>query len=796
MTARRRPAVPPEAMVAARETSAGSSAPTCSASGTEDGPPLTRASLRAMRDARHALQVPPVPRHFRSDIEGMRAIAVVAVMLWHAGVLVLPGGFVGVDVFFVVSGFLMTALLLEEARARGRIDVGRFYARRARRLLPAALTALVGTAVLSLLFVPRTRWADIGGDVLASAAYVVNWRLSSRSVHYLDLQRAPSPVQHYWSLAVEEQFYILWPLLLQLVLVAARGRAPHFRLWSWTLTLALFASSVWLSSWWTQTNPSQAYFVTPTRVHELMLGALVALGAHRWPQLPRLFAAMVGWIGLSMILLALVLIDAGTPFPGIATLLPTTGTALVLIAGFAAGALGPERLLRARPLQWTGRISYSLYLWHWPFVAVAASLVQVGHGGPDHLPTGWGLLAVLLSAVPAWLSFRYVEEPVRVHGRVLARRLSHGLVTQRTLRLGANCTLAGVLVGLLLMVAAPDTGTGGPVAWRTPVIVDELRAPVGAGTLAAPTVQARAGTAGSDGGVRLGQVAAAAPAEQVPIPKELGTLAVPLEQVSDDLPVEEPEDCFVGLRGTTVEVCRAGDPDGTVTVALTGDSHAAMWITALDEIGRERGWRILALTKSSCPPAPGITVPLSGQPGGYRQCHDYQDEVGPRLVELDPDVVLLSSARYGQVNRQELAGAMAARVDALRAAGIVPGLVRDVPRPPFDVPECLVSNREDVPRCAFPREQAVADSGTGQDELVRLRPALPVVDLTDAVCPGETCSPVVGDVVVWRDSNHLSATYVRSLRDRVEEQVVPIVARAAVADGGRRALLHGQKLGG
>ncbi|MFB9731621.1 acyltransferase family protein [Ornithinimicrobium kibberense] len=773
----------------------------------------TRARLRAMRAYRHALRVPPVPRDFRADIEGMRAIAVIAVMLWHAGVTLLPGGFVGVDVFFVVSGFLMTALLLEEARARGRVDLGRFYARRARRLLPAALTALVGTALLTLAFIPRTRWGEIGGDLVASAAYLVNWRLADRSVDYLDLERAPTPVQHYWSLAVEEQFYILWPILLLLVLLVAHGRARVFTTWVWALTAVLLLGSLGLSWWWTQAHPSQAYFVTFTRVHELMLGAVVALGAAAWPRLPRLVAAAVGWLGLGMIVAAFFVIDLATPFPGTWALLPTGGTALVILAGAAAGGWGPERLLRARPLQWVGRISYSLYLWHWPFVAAAASLAGVGTGGPDALPVSWGLVAVLVSVVPAWLSFRYVEEPVRVRGRVLARHVPPGVVTQRGLRLGLNCSLAGVLLGMTVVALGPTSLTPGTVAWRTPQVVDDVRAPVGAGTLPeagggaagrqgalASAVLGAAGWGGDgdgDGGAATTDAEATATAAPVQpeIPDELPTLAVPLEQVADDRPVMEPEGCFVGIAGSDPGVCRAGDPDGEVTIALNGDSHAGMWITALDEIGRDRGWRIVSLTKSSCPPAPGVEVERPGQRGGtYDQCTAYQAGVDERLAELDPDVVLLSSAAY-DVPPDELAAAMARRVDSLREAGAVVGMVRDVPRVPFDMPECLLDNPGEASNCAFPREEGLVRSGVGQDELAALRPGMPVLEFNDAVCPGPVCSPVLGGVVVWRDSNHLSATYVRSLRDLVEEQVTPLVEASRLPEPARTVLLEGTRLG-
>ena len=782
-------------------------------------PPLTRRRHLALQAARHALRVPPVPRHFRADIEGLRALAVLGVLLWHAGVAWFPGGFAGVDVFFVVSGFLMSSLLLEEARERGRIDIGRFYARRARRLLPAALTALVGTAVLTLLFLPRSRWAEIGGDLLSSATFVINWRLAGRSVDYLDMERAPSPLQHYWSLAVEEQFYLVWPIVLLLILLVAKGRARVFTRVSWATTLGLFAGSLWLSWWWTQQDPS-AYFVTPTRIFELMLGGLVALGARAWPSIPRALAALVGWVGLGMVTASLFVITSATLFPGTWALLPTVGTALVLIAGPAAGSWGPVAVLRHVLLQWVGRLSYSLYLWHWPFVAVAADLAGVGRGGPDALPVQWGLLAVLISVVPAWLSFRYIEDPIRRHGRVLAGQLPPPVVTWRTLRLGVNCILAGALLGVVLLAAAPSSVTRADAQWRTPAVVDELREPVGAGTLqpgdglpSAPGGDAGAtGAPGDDAEVTgappardpqevaaqgaLASVALGEPLPQVEIPRSIGDLAVPLEQVPDDRPVLRPEGCFVSLTGTEVGICEAGDPEGEVTIALIGDSHAGMWTTALDEIGRDRGWRVVTMTKSSCPPALDLVVRRSGQAGDYAQCSRWQEGLTEALEQQQPDLVLLSSASYGRTGASAVAEGLAARVDQVAAMGSLPVLIRDVPRAPFDVPACLAQHEEDVPRCAFDRAEGLAQAGTGHVELQQAMPQLAVLDFTDATCPGRTCSPVVGGVVVWRDSNHLSATYIRSLRDVVEERVAPLVALARIGDSASTSLERGSELGG
>ncbi|HEV6955624.1 MAG TPA: acyltransferase, partial [Promicromonospora sp.] len=207
---------------------------------------------------------------FRPDIEGLRAVAIGLVLLYHGGLDQLTGGFVGVDVFFVISGFLITGLLIRELEKSGRISLPRFYARRAKRLLPATALVLVVTAVLTWLTVSVIEWRTFGLDIVSAAAYVVNWRLAARSVDYLAEDVGVSPVQHFWSLAVEEQFYIVWPLLLVVIAWWVRRRATarlRAVMTAGILLIAVpsFAYSIYL----TQANPSAAFFVTPTRLWEM-----------------------------------------------------------------------------------------------------------------------------------------------------------------------------------------------------------------------------------------------------------------------------------------------------------------------------------------------------------------------------------------------------------------------------------------------------------------------------------------------------------------------------------------------
>jgi peptidoglycan/LPS O-acetylase OafA/YrhL len=282
----------------------------------------------------------------RREIQALRGVAVLVVVVFHLWPGVLPGGFVGVDVFFVISGFLITGQLWREARRCGRVSLSGFWARRAKRILPAALVVLAFCTFATKAIVPETQWDQFFGEIAASTAYVENWHLAGAAVDYQALDDAPSPVRHFWSLSVEEQFYLVWPLLIGLaVLAGGRRRIP---LVLGGVTLASLAWSIHK----TGSDPAAAYFVTPTRAWEFGVGGLLALAPVRAP------SRGLSLAGLAAIGASVVAFDAGTAFPGVAALLPVAGAAAVI-----AGAT-----LALRPLERLGDISYSVYLWHWPLI--------------------------------------------------------------------------------------------------------------------------------------------------------------------------------------------------------------------------------------------------------------------------------------------------------------------------------------------------------------------------------------------------------------------------------------------
>ncbi|MFK3985108.1 SGNH hydrolase domain-containing protein [Micromonospora sp. NPDC050397] len=699
---------------------------------------------------------------FRADIEGLRGVAVLLVLLGHAGLPLLPGGFVGVDVFFVISGFLITGLLLGELRRTGRISLAHFYARRARRLLPAAGVVIVASLLLTYLFLPRIRWSDTIGDALASTLYAMNWRLAERSADYLRADQAPSILQHYWSLAVEEQFYLLWPLLL-VAAVWLGWRAPgrHVRRSVGGRALVALALLAVASLAWSihlgQADPTRAYVVTTTRIWELALGGgLAVLGPHLH-RLPRTVVAVTGWAGLAAILLAATLLGPEVNgWPGYLALLPTLGTAAVIAAGVGtvgagAGAgvgvagwrAGPASLLGWRPIRAAGAVSYSWYLWHWPLLVVATA--RFGPLGPA---TGVGI--VLASVVPAVLTCRLVENPVRRSAARPAYALRVGLA--------ATCLplLAGM--GLLLVLRSPaptPAGTAAPDA--------------GASATGAPAPPLGAAVLGPE----PRDDPAGAPVDHVP-----SITPDPLV-ARDDVPDAYRDDCVAQASEASLRTCVYGDREAKVEVVLAGDSHAAHWLPAVQVVAAERGWRLVTCLKAMCPfqVAP---ITLHGRP--YESCTEWNRRLRTALAGADRPALLIVSGvtqiplvdgvlpRPGRATAQAQTEALAQTWSEVAGTGLPLVVLRDTPAFRVDVAECVSANRRALTRCASLREAALA-GGLPQERAATGLAGVHLVDLNDAICPTSSCAPVIGGTLVYRDSHHLTAAYARSLAPRLHQHL-------------------------
>lgn len=370
----------------------------------------------------------------RPEIQALRALAVGAVVLHHGWPAVAPAGYMGVDVFFVVSGFLITALLLRESARTGRISLRDFYVRRARRILPAAMAVLVVVTVLTSLVVPRSEWRAYFREVIASALYFENWLLAADSQDPARDDLASTPVQHFWSLSVEEQFYLAWPLLIiaAIAFAARRARDPRRALLVvlGTATVASFAWNVAL----TAQDHNLAYFSTFTRVWEFGVGGILAILAPEVRPGRERTRAVTGWLGLVLIAVPIATFRTPEVFPGLVALVPVAGALAVIWAGMPAAPWSPARVTGLPPVQWTGDISYSLYLWHWPIFM----FVPFFTGVPS--PPWLMVLLVVASFAVAAASKRWIEDPARFGGVRSRCRRSSSEARSRRRRSARPCT--------------------------------------------------------------------------------------------------------------------------------------------------------------------------------------------------------------------------------------------------------------------------------------------------------------------------------------------------------------------
>ncbi len=680
---------------------------------------------------------------YRRDIDGLRAVAVVLVVSFHAGIGLVPGGFVGVDVFFVISGFLITGLLVDELDRTGSVSLGGFYARRVRRLLPLSALVLAATAIASALILPPLAHASVADDIRSAALWVSNWHFAAGSTQYM-ADTAQSPVLHYWTLSLEEQFYVVWPLVILLVVRSASHWSPMARRRLGTALAAVLGGSLMASLLLTTSAGPWAYFGLQTRAWELAAGAAISLAVARFAEMSLPVAGLAGWFGLGLIVYAASTMTRATPYPGVAALVPVAGAAFVLISGARTRGVGAAGLLSHPAAVYVGRISYGWYLWHWPLLVLAAALApsaldDTGEGSSTATaPFGYVLGAVVASFGLAALSHRIVENPVRRSEWFAASRT-------RSLALGAALTVGSLLVANVALgftdpagVAASATGSaGGPSAVS--------------GSSAAPT---------------------AGPATTTSV-----TLSMtPAQARADAWPAT---DCFAGFAGTDAPTaCRFGARTGHTVVALVGDSHAAQWLPALDRIGKQRGWQIWFWAKSACPMT-DVPVWLPAYTKRYDACTTWRTNVLQRLSALPHlDLVVVARSKgYQQGLVVDSTGSPVARdaisalwtdgtrrlLTSLRSVTPQVVLVHDTPWAMSDVPDCLSAHPSDSRSCSFARsdrshlDQVLVDAENAATTGIS---GVRGVDPTTLVCPHAACSVVTpGGVVVYRDGHHLTRTF-------------------------------------
>ena len=630
---------------------------------------------------------------FRPDIEGLRAVAVLLVVGAHCGIPWCAGGFIGVDVFFVLSGYLITGLLVAEYCATGRINLAKFYARRARRLVPASAVVLVATTAFAATCFAPQELAATARAAGSAALYLSNVFFDRTASDYFAPAVEGNPLLHTWSLGVEEQFYLLWPAL---VLGAYRGLHRAQRS-SWTLAAVASASLGWCL-YATRAAPTFAFYELPPRAWEFAAGGLLAL----LPAAPSVrstrFALAGACAGLLAIVGAGVLLRGGAGFPGWRALIPVSGTLALLHAGSVAPRRGIASLLSVAPLQFLGARSYSWYLWHWPFVVFAAALVPgLGVGGK--------LIAALGALLAASLTFRLLERPIRLNPYLGARA-------------ALSLTLAA---GVTLLALAATWG--------------------------------------------LLQLAA-----QRALDARLSTISAATSDVAD----LSNKTCVSQGLATEVKLCEFGPATAGRAVVLFGDSHAIQWFNPMRTAVVSEGWRLITVLKAGCPASDFNSHPASS---AVDACDEWRTRAIERITTLRPTAVVMASYTGAtirgfrdeeRISIEALQAGTHRTLMRLAAAGVPVVVLRDTPLPPFDVAAC-VARRElhelgaaatcdfdaAVARndAAFAAERAAADGLAG----------VYFLDLTDLICPDQSCAATRNGLLVFRDDNHLTGAFAQTL---------------------------------
>jgi peptidoglycan/LPS O-acetylase OafA/YrhL len=671
---------------------------------------------------------------FRPEIQALRAVAVLAVVLFHLSPTNVPGGFVGVDVFFVISGFLITSHLLRDTVRNGRPPLATFWLRRVRRLLPAAFVVLAVTLVTVLIAVPQTLWQQFLREIIGSTLYVENWLLANSAVDYFAEGDQTSPVQHYWSLSTEEQFYLVWPLLLTLLIVVGRAKTVRVRRLILVSGMgAVLAASLLYSA--LIAHESYGYFSTFTHAWEFAAGALLAVYAaaiarrlEAWP-VP---GAALAWLGYALIAVSIFVFTGDTPFPGVAALIPVAGTLAVIAAGTSERRFGPDAIARTRVVQGIGDVSYSLYLWHWPPII----LLPFVTGHPlTHLEKA----AILVAAFGlAWLTKRYVED--RFRGGALERR-------------DRVRTSVALVAGMGIMTAAA----------LAPIVVLDVQQRAAIAALA----ELRADPCFGAGSVIDASCE----------PNNTVTPLIGAQFAAEDTPNNwrgvPYQDCDPVVPG--VPQCVFGPPDARTTIAVVGDSHVEHLLPAIAAAADEHGWRVKLMWYAGCRAATPTYADVLADDDlrieSDPECLAWKDRVAQVVVD-DPDVdlVLTTSGSRPLVEHipdeaglETVAAAFTGMWDRLASGGAPVLVVRDTPLAPEKVPDCIAAADTDVNPCALPREQALVRDPIDVAIAAGLPRGVDVVDLTDTMCDRSTCRFVVGGVITHYDAGHLSATFSRTL---------------------------------
>jgi len=626
----------------------------------------------------------------------------------------------GVDIFLLVSAFLLTLSFVRKLEAGRALDLGRYWLHMFKRLLPAVVVVLLGILVASALFVPRSRWSEILSQTWSSLLYFQNWALAANSVdYYATDQSVASPLQHFWSLSVQGQVFILWPLLFALAGLIAKAAKIRVRRAVLFVFGTVFVVSLAFSVYETYTNQVHAYFDTRTRLWEFAFGTLLVL-ALPYLKLSRPIRVGAGWLGLAAMLSGGFILDVQGQFPGFVALWPLVAAALVIVAGQTGSPYGADRFLSWKPLIRLGDMSYALYLWHWPVLVI----YLIWRGREEVGPVG-GTAIIALSLLLAYLTTKFVERPLR----------SMQWAERKKRR------AAVVIAVCVVLVATPVAAwQGGLKLQADRLAADADRNNPGAAVLLPGYVDA------ADEG-----------APTLPLPGESEWGGSSMKDPSCASMPDEPVDELLKAQ------CSVSVPENgfSKTILVVGSSHAEHWLPAVNAMAENHGYRVVSLLLTGCPFG-GVD-----DDGDANECKDFNERALDYALTLKPDALFSVATRSTAAGPQDTAIEGLDEVSqTLGANGTVFVGVRDTPRFDFRPRECAYENGADAVECTVPLYDVLSQEVPEELKNSSVR----YFDFTDVVCPEAVCKPAVGNLFVYNDDDHLTAQYVRSAAGLFEQR--------------------------
>lgn len=650
-----------------------------------------------------------IKRQYRPEIEGLRAIAALLVAVYHIWMMRVSGG---VDVFFVVSGFLITTSLLSGYARNGYIKFGKFILGLLRRLLPSALTVMIFITIGSFFILPDIRFTATIKEIAASLLYFENWQLAITGTDYLDQNNPQSPVQHFWAMSIQGQFYVIWFVIVSLAILISKKLNISLKNVFTAVLLILFTISLIYSIYITSMNQPWAYFDTGARVFEFAVGGLLMiyifnLNIHRY------VSFILGWIGLAVLLLTGILLDVQGTFPGLIALIPISAAVLILLAGQNPSRFGVEKLLSTRPLKFLGGLSYGIYLWHWPILIFYYEIFDTSSVSLLH-----GIIIIVISILLSYITTNTVEKPIINY------------INKNNFSIRGFRPIIG-LASILII------GLG---SWY--YYTNSQASSLSINNEDYPGVMVNAASYDSENFEK-----------KEPIP----SLATILEDKT------EAYECQVSPQSSAIEVCDYGKTKNyDYTVAVVGGSKSTHWISPMQDIAEEENMRLINITKAGC----RFTTDTENY---TEQCIEWNRNVIDEIVNEDVDLVItLADIAYSSL--YDVPAGFIEQFNKLDEVNIDVLALRDTPYFKGSVPECIAQHGENSTECKIVKAD-VYNTPSAWERLENKPDNVFYADYSDYFCGEEYCDPVVGNVIGYFDHDHMTETFSKTFKPLLQRDV-------------------------